>query len=185
MRKLVTIPPAFELLKHNCFGVHLGCFKRPTPDNSSLFCTLRPRQVAQTPIARHVRDVLGVRTRPARLSVSHPQPVPLIPGTFPRARPPFAQRRALPCAPACRLQGCAPRASAAAPGAFKLQHLGLHDAAVCAAALGELRRWYATYDGSIETEFKPIARFWSPTSPRAVIARASRSRKSAGLRELS
>ena len=23
IRKLVTIPPAFELLKHNCFGVHL------------------------------------------------------------------------------------------------------------------------------------------------------------------
>jgi hypothetical protein len=23
IRKLVIIPPAFELLKHNCFGVHL------------------------------------------------------------------------------------------------------------------------------------------------------------------
>jgi hypothetical protein len=23
IRKLVTVPPAFELLKHNCFGVHL------------------------------------------------------------------------------------------------------------------------------------------------------------------
>jgi hypothetical protein len=40
---------------------------------ASVYSTLHPRQDAQTPIARHERDVLGVRTRPARLSASDPQ----------------------------------------------------------------------------------------------------------------
>jgi hypothetical protein len=54
--------------------------------------TLRPGQDAQTPIARHVSDVLGVhgvRTRPERLSASDPQrPAPPVPGTSP-GRPPL------------------------------------------------------------------------------------------------
>ncbi len=43
----------------------------------AFFFTLCARKDAQTPIARHVHDVLGVRTLPARLSACvRPKPVP-------------------------------------------------------------------------------------------------------------
>jgi hypothetical protein len=35
-RKLATVPPAFELFNHNCFGVHLRLSRRPFPNRRSL-----------------------------------------------------------------------------------------------------------------------------------------------------
>jgi hypothetical protein len=37
IRKLVTIPPSFELLYHNSFGVHLS-FRRPNAASTSNLC---------------------------------------------------------------------------------------------------------------------------------------------------
>jgi hypothetical protein len=90
--------------------------------------------ITQNPIARHVRDVLGVhgvRTRPARLSASAPQPAPPVPVTNPpRAPSSCSTPRSELCAllgplpapvlravvkPARRRKACAPRARAAPP----------------------------------------------------------------------
>jgi hypothetical protein len=100
--KLVTIPPAFELLKHNCFGLHL--FAAPNAASSvrllksfsldrrrsyqrrftrsSLFfpcvcaraCFLRPGRDAHTPIARCVLGVQVLLATPTRLPAPDRQP---------------------------------------------------------------------------------------------------------------
>jgi hypothetical protein len=105
---------------------------------ASVSYTLRPRQDARTTIARHLCDVLGVhgvRTLPARLSASDPDPVPPVPGTSLRARSPLLSAAPLGRPPPLRaVVKAARRVPVLQRPAFKLQQPGLHDAAVCAAA---------------------------------------------------